>query len=54
MIGTVKKLSYEKKLGLYFSLLTSLVLKYFQIRVSSVTTSVLSTCQMFVECADNP
>ena len=37
MIGTVKKLSYEKKLGLYFSLLTSLVLKYFQINVSSKT-----------------
>ena len=29
MIGTFKKLSYEKKLGLYLSLLTSLVLKIF-------------------------
>ena len=29
MIGTVKKLSYERKLTLYFSLLTSLVLKIF-------------------------
>ena len=27
MIGTFKKLSYEKKLSLYFSLLTNLVLK---------------------------
>ena len=27
VIGTFKKLSYEKKLGLYFSLQTSLVLK---------------------------
>ena len=29
MIGTFKKLSSEKKLALYFSLLTSLVLKIF-------------------------
>ena len=29
VIGTFKKLSYERKLGLYFSLLTSLVLKIF-------------------------
>ena len=29
MIGTFKKLNYERKLGLYFSLLTSLVLKIF-------------------------
>ena len=29
MIGTFKKLSNEKKLGLYFSLLTRLVLKTF-------------------------
>ena len=36
MIGTFQKLSYEKKLGLYFSLLTSFVLKiYVQIRVSN-------------------
>ena len=35
MIGTFKKLSYERKLGWYFSLLTSLVDKYFQIRVSN-------------------
>ena len=35
MIGTFKKLSYERKLGWYFSLLTSLVDKYFQVRVSN-------------------
>ena len=35
MIGKFKKLSYERKLGLYFSLLTSLVKIYFQIRVSN-------------------
>ena len=35
VIGTFKKLSYERKLGWYFSLLTSLVDKYFQIRVSN-------------------
>ena len=29
MIGTFKKLSYERKLGLYFSLQTSLVLKIY-------------------------
>ena len=29
MIGTFKKVSYKKKLGLYDSLLTSLVLKIF-------------------------
>ena len=29
MIGTLKKLSNEKKLGLYFSLLIRLVLKIF-------------------------
>ena len=29
MIGTLKRLSCERKLGLYFSLLTSLVLKIF-------------------------
>ena len=28
-IGTFKKLSYEKKLSFYFSLLTSLILKIF-------------------------
>ena len=33
VIGTFNKLNYERKLGLYFSILTSLVLKYFQIRV---------------------
>ena len=37
MTETFKKVSYEKKLGLYFSLLTSLILKYFQVRVSSKT-----------------
>ena len=31
VIGTFKKLSYERKLGFYFSLLISLVDKYFQI-----------------------
>ena len=35
VIGTFEKLSYEKRLGLYFSLLIGLVLKYFQIRVSN-------------------
>ena len=34
---TFKKLSYEKKLGLYFSLVTSLILKYFQTWASSKT-----------------
>ena len=29
VIGTFMELSYERKLGLYFSLLTSLVLKIF-------------------------
>ena len=29
MIGTSKELSYERKLGLYFSILTSLALKIF-------------------------
>ena len=29
MIGTFKKLSYERKLSLYFSLITSLVLRIF-------------------------
>ena len=68
MNGTFKKLSYEWKLCLYFSLLTSLV---FQIRVSNkvnwrshlkgvfsqrgtLTTSVLSACQMFAKCVDDP
>ena len=37
MTETFKKVSYEKKLGLYFSLLTSPILKYFQVRVSSET-----------------
>ena len=32
MIGTFKKLSYGKKLGLYFSLLASLVLKIFLVQ----------------------
>ena len=71
MIVTFKKLSYEKKLGLYFSLLTSLVLKIFSnqsfkkskmkksfkrcyFSKGTVTTSVLSACQMFAECAYDP
>ena len=70
MTRTFKKLSYEKKLGLYFSLLTSLILKYFrpefQVNKSkksrkwcyflkgTVTTSLLSACQIFAECKDNP
>ena len=32
MIGTFKKLSYGKKLGLYFSPLTSLGLKIFSVQ----------------------
>ena len=61
----------KKRLGLYFSLLIGLVLKYFQIRVSNkvnwkshlkgvffskgtLTTSVLSACQMFAKCMDYP
>ena len=61
----------KKRLGLYFSLLIGLVLKYFQIRVSNkvnwkghlkgvffskrtLTTSVLSACQMFAKCIDDP
>ena len=70
VIGTFKKLNYEWKLGLYFSPLTSLVLKYFQISSNKVnwrtnlkgvlfskgteTTSVLSACQTFAKCADDP
>ena len=71
MIGTFKKLSYERKLGLYFSLLTSLVLKIFsdqsfkQSRLKTSfkrcffsngtsTTSVLSACQMFAKCVNDP
>ena len=60
MTWTFKKLNYEKKLGLYFSLVTSLIFKYYNIRKrcyflkGTVTTSVLSACQMFVECVDNP
>ena len=71
VIGALKKVSYERKLSLYFSLLISLVLKIFQIRVSNkvnwkshlkgvffskgtLTTSVLSACQMFAKCVDDP
>ena len=35
MIGAFKKLSSEKKLALYFSLLTSLVLKIFSQKLCS-------------------
>ena len=71
MIGTFKKLNYERKLGLYFSLLTSLVLKIFsdqsfkqsKLKTSfkrcflsngTSTTSVLSACQMFAKCVNDP
>ena len=71
MIVTFKKLSYEKKLDLYFSLLTSLVSKIFSdqsfkkskmkksfkrryFSKGTVTTSVLSACQMFAECVYDP
>ena len=48
VIGTFKKLSYERKLALYFSLLTSFFVK------GTLTTPVLSACQMFAKCADDP
>ena len=64
------ELIYERKLGLYFSLLISLVLKIFsefQIKQieeviwkvfffskGKVTTSVLSACKLFGRCADDP
>ena len=70
VIGTFMELSYERKLGLYFSLLISPVLKIFsefQIKQieeviwkvfffskGTVTTSVLSACKLFGRCADDP
>ena len=64
------ELIYERKLGLYFSLLISLVPKIFsefQIKQieeviwkvfffskGTVTTSVLSACKLFGRCADDP
>ena len=71
VIGTFKKLSFERQLGFYFSLLTSLVFKWFSdqgfkwgklkksfkrcfFSKGTVTTSVLSACQMFAKCVDDP